>query len=309
MARARIGVVGEALLDVVTTPDGASRSHPGGSPANVALTLARLGDPVSLLTDLGRDEAGEQIRAHLEADGVDLGATVVHDAATSVATATVDEAGAATYTFDLRWQLSPDASLPAELTCLHTGSLGTALQPGAAVVRRLVDRLRPRTTISYDPNCRPAVLGDPDAVRADVEAWARRSDVVKVSDEDLAWLYPDRAAEEVVDAWHREGPALVVLTRGGYGVRGVCGAGALDRPAAQVDVVDTVGAGDAFMGALLHGLLEADLLGDGRPADLAAIDLDTVGAVLDQAALVAGLTCSRPGADPPYRAELLAARR
>jgi fructokinase len=162
-------------------------------------------------------------------------------------------------------------------------------------------------TISYDPNVRPALLGTPEEARPGIEKLVAISDVVKVSDEDLEWLYPDRDDEEVARDWLGWGPVLVVVTRGGKGVYAVTADLELRRPATPVDLVDTVGAGDSFTSGLLDGLRRADLIGGARRDALAAIDESSLISVLDEASLVAAITCSRPGANPPTKAEVDAA--
>ncbi|MFZ0973038.1 MAG: carbohydrate kinase [Solirubrobacteraceae bacterium] len=302
-------VVGEALIDLVGQRGGRTlAAHPGGSPANVALGLARLGVPVTLKTRLGRDAFGEMISAHLEASGVVVDGGPEGGVSTSLAIATL-AAGIASYDFRIDWDVGPLAPLPIEARCLHTGSLATVLPPGKASVVDLVERehKRGRVTVSYDPNVRPALLGDPARARPDIERLVALSDVVKVSDEDLRWLYPDRPDEDVAQAWLASGPALVVVTRGGAGVYAVSAGLELHRRAVPIDLVDTVGAGDSFTSGLLDGLHRADLVSGTRRDALAAIDEATLGSVVDAAALIAAITCSRPGADPPTRAEVDAA--
>lgn len=302
-------VVGEALIDLVGQRGGRTlAAHPGGSPANVALGLARLGVPVTLTTRLGRDAFGEMILAHLEASGVRVDGGPEEGVSTSLAIATL-AAGIASYDFRIDWDLEALAPLPIETRCLHTGSLATALPPGKASVVDLVERehKRGRVTVSYDPNVRPALLGDAARARPDIERLVALSDVVKASDEDLRWLYPDRPDEDVAQAWLASGPALVVVTRGGAGVYAVSAGLELHRRAVPLDLVDTVGAGDSFTSGLLDGLHRADLVGAARRDALAAVDEATLGSVVDAAALIAAITCSRPGADPPTRAEVDAA--
>lgn len=302
-------VVGEALIDLVGQRGGRTlAAHPGGSPANVALGLARLGVAVTLKTRLGRDAFGEMISAHLEASGVLVDGGPEGGVSTSLAIATL-AAGIASYDFRIDWDVGPLAPLPIEARCLHTGSLATVLPPGEASVVDLVERehKRGRVTVSYDPNVRPALLGDAARARPDIERLVALSDVVKVSDEDLRWLYPDRPDEDVAQAWLASGPALVVVTRGGAGVYAVSAGLELHRRAVPIDLVDTVGAGDSFTSGLLDGLHRADLVGGARRDALAAIDEATLGSVVDAAALIAAITCSRPGADPPTRAEVDAA--
>ena len=302
-------VVGEALVDLVGQRGGRTlAAHPGGSPANVALGLGRLGVPVTLKTRLGRDSLGEMIRGHLEASGVRVDGGPGEGVSTSLAIATL-AAGIASYDFRIEWDVGDLSPLPVETRCLHTGSLATALAPGKDSVVDLIQREheRGRVTISYDPNVRPALLGEPARARPDIERLVTLSDVVKVSDEDLRWLYPDRSDEEVAQDWLALGPALVVVTRGGAGVYAVAADVELRRDAVPIDLVDTVGAGDSFTSGLLDGLHRADLVGAARRDALAGIDRATLESVVKEAALIAAITCSRPGADPPTRAELDAA--
>jgi fructokinase len=298
-------VIGEALVDLVGQRGSRMLvAHPGGSPANVALGLGRLGNPVTLMTHLGQDAFGEMISAHLEASGVRVeGADA--EGSTSLAVATL-AAGIATYDFRIEWDIGNLEPLPVETRCLHTGSLATVLEPGRTDVQNLLEHehQRGRVTISYDPNVRPALLGSPEDARPGIEHLVSLSDVVKVSDEDLNWLYPDREDEDVAREWLRTGPALVVVTRGGKGVFGVTADMEVRRPATQIDLVDTVGAGDSFTSGLLDGLRRADLIGGSRRQSLATIDEASLISVLDAASRIAAITCSRPGADPPTRAEL-----
>ncbi|WP_127128638.1 carbohydrate kinase [Georgenia sp. SYP-B2076] len=304
-------VVGEALVDLVGQRGGTTWvAHPGGSPANVALGLGRLGQPVTLTTRLGRDAFGELISAHLQASGVRVDAGPDGRVATSLAIASL-AAGVASYDFRIEWDVGPLDPLPIETRCLHTGSLATVLPPGSSNVVQLMERERERgrVTISYDPNVRPALLGDPAQARPSIERLVALSDVAKVSDEDLHWLYPDRPDEDVAREWLASGPAVVVVTRGGKGVFAVAAGGELRLPAVTIDLVDTVGAGDSFTSGLLDGLHRAGLLGGQRRDALAAIDEATLRSVVDSAGMIAAITCSRPGADPPTRAELDAALR
>ncbi len=299
-------VVGEALMDLVGQRGGRTlAAHPGGSPANVALGLARLGAPVTLVTRLGRDAFGAMIRSHLEDSGVRVDGGPDDGVSTSLAIATL-AAGIASYDFRIDWDVGNLEPVPIETRCLHTGSLATVLPPGNASVIGLVERERERrrVTVSYDPNVRPALMGVAARARQDIERLVARSDVVKVSDEDLRWLYEDRPDEDIAHDWLASGPALVVVTRGGAGVYALARSVELHRPALPIDVVDTVGAGDSFTSGLLDALRHADLVGAARRDALAAIDEATLVSVVDTAALVAGITCARPGADPPTRAEV-----
>ncbi len=314
-------VIGEALTDILCGPDGSRAARPGGSPANVALGLARLGHPARLATRIGRDDNGRALMRHLLGGGVELTDGSVVCGPSPTATAVLDEHGSATYTFDLHWDIPPSTlhlvrqDAPGHL---HTGSIATALDPGAPHVAAAVRAARAVCTVSYDPNLRPALLDGAEAERARVEAFVAASDVVKASEEDLAWLYPGRRPEEVAAGWAAAGPSLVVLTRGSESTGVFWRAGHREVPVPAVRVVDTVGAGDAFMAGLLSGLLAAGLLGglptgaDSTPrtrlrAATAAPELDaTVADALARANLVAALTCGRPGADPPTLADLTA---
>jgi fructokinase len=303
-------VIGEALVDLVGQRGSRTLvAHPGGSPANVALGLARLGDQVTLMTHLGRDSFGEMVATHLKASGVRVEAGHDAGAKTSLAVASL-AAGVASYDFRIEWDIGDLPPLPVETRCVHTGSLATALAPGAAQVTSLLERERERgrVTISYDPNVRPALLGSPEEARPGIEHLVSLSDVVKVSDEDVRWLYPDRRDEDVAKDWLALGAPLVVVTRGGEGVFALTAHLELDLPATPIDLVDTVGAGDSFTAGLLDGLGRADLVGGPRRDALARIDEASLISVLDEASVIASITCSRPGADPPTWAEVETAR-
>jgi len=299
-------VIGESLIDIVHRPDGSSQEHVGGSPANVAIGMARLGHDVTLATMIGQDERGARIAGLLHEEKVRLAEGSVGQRRTSVATSTLDATGAATYSFDLAWQVSEDQPLDG-LTHVHTGSLAATLEPGASAVLTTIQHARPHATISYDPNARPSLMGDPHEVRAKMEQLIGLSDVVKASDEDIAWMYDGAPVPEVLRLWGQLGPSLVVMTRGGKGVvTWLRSSGELttaDAPA--VKVVDTVGAGDSFMAGLLSGLLEAGLLGDVRARErLRAAALADVRPAIDRALACAAITVSRPGADPPHLTHL-----
>lgn len=299
----RILVVGEALIDVVREQSGAVREHVGGSPANVALGLGRLGRSTALLTQIGSDAHGAMITSHLESSGVEVLPASSTAQRTSTAIATLREDGSAQYTFDLDWSLEA-SEIPFQPLAVHTGSIGALLPPGAASVRAILDGQRDAATISFDPNVRPALLGSAESVRAEVEERVARSDVVKASDEDLAWLYPAQSAADVAAAWLERGPAVVVVTRGAEGAYGLARSGSVELDPVAVTVVDTVGAGDSFMGGLLDALWTQGLLGARHRADLAAIDTETLRTCMQHAALVSAITVSRAGAQPPTSRDL-----
>jgi fructokinase len=295
--------IGEALVDIVERRDGARAEHPGGSPANVAIGLSRLGRHATLLTRIGTDERGRAVRAHLEESGVELLPGSVTDSVTSTATASIDEAGVASYVFDLDWDIPTTIDL-SSVAALHTGSIAAFLEPGGDAVLDVVERASGQVTVSYDPNARPMLMGDATSARTRVERFVALADVVKVSDEDLAWLASGEEPGVVAQQWLETGPAVVVVTLGGAGSFGVCAAGRADVAAPPVTVVDTVGAGDSFMSGLLDHLAGAALLGGDRRADLRRLGTDDVEAMLLHAARIAAITCSRAGANPPTRAEL-----
>lgn len=296
-------VVGESVVDVVRTLSGDVHEYAGGSAANVAVALARLGRPTRLATSFARDRHGEMIAAHLERAGVDLACDPAAVDHTSTARATLGTEGAATYTFDIDWRLSPVPDDEDPLVA-HTCSLGAVLPPGADDVLALLTRLRDRATITYDVNARPAVTGTGAAVAARVERMAAVADLVKASDEDLETLHPGRPHAESAAALLALGPAAVVVTRGAEGALWLDRVGTVEVEPSPVQVVDTIGAGDTFGAALLDALWERGRLGAEGRAALGALPRPEVTAVLEHAARAAAITVSRPGADPPYRHEL-----
>jgi fructokinase len=292
-------VVGESLIDVVHRPDGTTVEHAGGSAANVAVALARLGRPVQFLTAYGADDHGAVLARHLNQSAVGLVGDPRVLARTATAMATIAADGSASYTFDIEWRL-PD--LPElDPVAVHACSIGAVLEPGANEVRRLLERLRPHATISYDVNARPAVTGaGPEVVRA-VEDVAALADLVKASDEDLGVLYPGAPLDQTVQRLLGLGPSGLVVTRGRRGAVWFADGLRVEVPAVEADVADTIGAGDTFGAAMIDALADLDALG-GR---LTGLTRDDIESVLRHAARAAAVTVSRPGADPPYRHELL----
>ncbi|MGN8553183.1 UNVERIFIED_CONTAM: carbohydrate kinase [Microbacterium sp. SLM126] len=305
---ARIVVIGEALVDVVHRRSGAVDEAPGGSPANVALTLGRLGRAPELITRLGADERGDRLRRWLKTAGVAV--TAVDAPRTATAVARLDESGAASYEFDLDWDLHGiESAALTSAQLVHVGSVGAVLEPGASQLAALVRSARDGATITYDPNIRPALVTDPAAVRRRVAEFVGLADLVKASDEDIRWLHPGRDLVEVAREWQARGPALVVVTLGADGAIAVTADGLITIPAVRTPVVDTVGAGDTFMGALIDGVV--DLAGPGAGVRTAGggIPITALEHVLARAAQAAAITVSRPGADPPFAAELAAPAR
>lgn len=296
-----VTVIGEALVDIVHAPDGI-RTSPGGSPANVALALARRGLAAELVTQLADDDHGRAVRAWLSGSGVAVRVPGV-PARTSTAVARLDAEGAASYAFDIVWAPQPWSTSTAPV--VHAGSIAAVLRPGADVVAAALDAAREHAVVTYDPNIRPSLITDPDDVRTRVARLVALSDVVKVSGEDLDWLHPGEDHRQVAADWAAAGPALVVVTEGADGLYAVHGSGAVEVPAARVQVVDTVGAGDTVMAALIAEL-HAPTAADAR-ARIAGWSSGELEALLRRCAAAAGITVSRPGADPPWAAELRAA--
>jgi fructokinase len=292
-----IWVCGEVLIDIL--PSG---PVVGGGPANTAKALARLGHDVHFIDGISNDAYGQSARAELLRDGVNLDLALASNKPTCTATVTLDAAGGASYeflidgtaTFDFAalWLPDPYRYQP---QVLHIGTLVTVIEPGASALYDWVMQVAELAPIVFDPNIRPSVMPDRDLYEAAVEKWAALSAVIKVSDDDLAWLFPGQAIEDVANRWISDGAFLVVVTQGANGLMGYTAEGRVDVPGVKVDVVDTVGAGDT-VGAIVveamlaHGLVE--LRGD------------LLRGVLTRAAAAAAITCSRKGAQPPYKHEL-----
>jgi fructokinase len=299
-------VVGESLVDIVLPADGGARHDAvGGSCLNVAVGLARLDVPTTLVTRIGEDDLGRLVLDHLAASHVTVAeGSVVPGGSTSTATAHLDADHAATYEFDLVWDL-PAQDLPDDLVGVHVGSLGAALRPGrdavVDVVRRAADA---DVFVSYDPNIRPAFLDDPEQAWADVLEIAARSRLVKLSDEDLRLLRPDVDEADVCrELLAGDATELVILTRGPRGASAFTEGATVPVEAPPTEVVDSVGAGDSFMAATLALLDDWGVLGGGEGA-LRALDDDRVRLLVSGAARAASVTCSRRGANPPTRREL-----
>lgn len=291
-------VIGEALVDIVHAPGG-TRASPGGSPANVALALGRRGLRPTLVTQLADDSHGRDVTDWLERSGVDVHVAGA-PARTSTAVAHLDADGAATYDFDISWDPAPWEALAAPL--VHTGSIATVLPPGADVVEDALRAARGEAVVTFDPNVRPSLVTDADDVRARVARLIALADVVKVSGEDLDWLHPGRDHRDIAREWLTAGPSLVVVTEGGDGSFAAHAAGIVEAVAQPVTVVDTVGAGDTFMAALI-AQLHAPTAAEVRER-IAGWTADDLAALLAGCAAAAAVTVSRPGADPPWEAEL-----
>lgn len=289
-------LAGEALVDIVVPVHGERENAPGGSPLNVAVGLSRLGLDAVLVTELGDDEHGRLVLDHVTGSGVDLHeGSVVPGHRTSTATAHLDEHHAATYDFDLTWSLGP-RTLPEGAVGLHVGSIGSALRPGRDAVVDLLDQaVAAGVAVSYDPNARPVFLPPAPQAWEDMNQVAAHADLVKMSDEDVHAFAPGSTPAEVAEHLLGNGRTrLVVVTHGGGGAEAFTKHGSVRVPSEPVRVVDTVGAGDSFMGALIAITQDWGL----------DLELDRTAALLRAAHTVAGITCSRRGANPPTRREL-----
>jgi fructokinase len=300
-----IAVVGEALIDLVVDAEGAVTARPGGGPFNTARTLGRLGIPVTFLGRLSGDAFGRMLRASLRRDGVTLGVPAPADAPTTMAVADIGPGGAARYAFHLAGTAAADldyavlsAALPAALTAVHVGTLALVMQPIASSVEQLMADVPPDALVMVDPNCRPAAIADRDGYLDRFERIMHRADAVKVSVEDLDYLCPGVSAEVAATTLLGETLALVLVTDGPHPARAFLPAGEVRVEVPRADVVDTIGAGDAFGGAFLawwasHGLGRDDL----------RLTEPVRGAVA-AAAEIASVTCTRPGAEPPWLEEM-----
>lgn len=293
-------VIGEALTDIVDGPEGI-HEHPGGSPMNVAIGLARLDIPVVLHTRFGLDERGAAINRHLEASSVAVTAGSRDAGDTATARATLDRDGAASYRFEITGALA-EPEIPADVRLVHTGSIAAYLEPGADLIEAALGAVRPRALVSFDPNMRPLIIPEHQSVVQRTERLAALADIVKLSDEDAEWLYPGLALPAVLDRLaSRGGAGLVAVTRGAEGCLILAGGELYTLPAPRVSVVDTIGAGDSFMAAMLAAVLE---VGADEAVRAGTLDSRTLTRIGETALRAAAITVSRAGANPPRRAEL-----
>ena len=299
--------IGEALIDVVITheqPD-FPVEIPGGSPANVALTLGRLDRPVALATWIGLDERGRLIDFHMYDSCVHVTGASRGASHTSTALARLDESGAASYTFDLEWAPAPPITVPPTAQIIEAGSISAIIEPGASAVLDALTRGREHALVCFDPNARPSIMGEPEAALASLERFIALADVVKVSDEDIEWLTGGASIDEVVDRWLGMGPSLVVVTRGKHGSLAVTSSGVhFTKTPSDVKVVDTVGAGDSFMGGMIDAMWGMGLRGADARKALRSLPEEQVRAIIDRASAVSDVTVSRKGANPPWAHEL-----
>jgi fructokinase len=292
-----IWVCGEVLIDIL--PSG---PVVGGGPANTAKALARLGHDVHFIDGISSDAYGQSARSELLNDGVNLDLALASNKPTCTATVSLDDAGGASYeflidgtaTFDFNSSWLPDP-YRYQLQVLHIGTLVTVIEPGASALYDWAMAVAELAPIVFDPNIRPSVMPDRDLYEAAVEKWAALSAVIKVSDDDLAWLFPQVSIDDVAQRWINDGVFLVVVTRGANGLVGYTAEGRVEVPGVKVDVVDTVGAGDTVGAVVVEAMLAHGLV---------ELRGDILRSVLTRAAAAAAITCSRKGAQPPYKHEL-----
>ena len=277
----------------------------GGGPANTAKALARLGYEVDFIDGISTDAYGVAARKELERDGVGLSLALSSDKPTCTATVTLDSKGSASYeflidgtaTFDFNnsWLPDPEALKP---SILHIGTLVTIVEPASTTLFNWAIKCAEFAPIVFDPNVRSSVVGDHEKYRLAVEKWVGISSVVKLSDDDISWLYPDESMDEVAKRWIAGGVSLVVITRGVKGIIGYTEDGYEEVDGAKITVVDTVGAGDTVGAVVVEGILKHSVIG---------LQGQVLNAVLHRAAIAAGITVSRAGAQPPRLHELVEA--
>ena len=295
-----IWVAGEVLIDMLPTGDVV-----GGGPANTAKALARLGYEVDFIDGISSDANGVNARKALERDGVGLALSLKSEKPTCTATLTLDSHGGAQYeffiketaTFDFNTSWLPDPSR-LKPSALHIGTLATIIEPGATALFDWAVRVGEFAPIIFDPNIRPSVLDDRATYAAAVEKWVSIASIVKVSDDDLKWLYPNETLDEVAHRWIEQGVSCVVVTRGVHGLIGFTEHGMEEVDGAKITVVDSVGAGDTVGAIVVEGVIAHSVAG---------LQGHVLNEVLHKAAIAAGITCSRAGAEPPYKHELIEA--
>ncbi len=312
--RAAVTVIGEAIVDLV--PGGQPRTFhavPGGSPYNVAIGLARLGNHTTLMARLADTTFGRLLREHARAEGIGLGAAPHATEPATLAVVSLDAAAQASYDFyvqgtaDWQWTTEEIGRAPGDTAVLHFGSLASWTPPGDARILQLADHLRGRgdVLVSYDPNVRPGLLAEHGHGQRMIERAIPLAHLVKASTDDIAWLYPGERPDDVARHWLRLGATVVVITGSANGADAFTAHGlALHRPARDITVVDTVGAGDSFTAGLIGSLIGRDRY---APSALGHCPADQLAAALDDAILVASLNCQRRGNDPPTIAHVAAA--
>lgn len=306
-------VCGEALFDLFLRPsaDGALSlaAVPGGSPFNVALGLARLGQHAEFFSGLSSDLMGRRLTAFMEKESIGTAYAVSSSQPTALSIVGLNADGGPDYAFygDFpAYQAITEADLPqlaADICIIHMGSIATALEPVASALAALAERERGARLISYDPNVRPTIEPDLDVWRRSFERLTAAAHLTKVSAEDLALLYPGQTYEDTARKLLADGARLVVITQGAEGAKGWTRNSHAASPARPVQVIDTVGAGDSYQAALLAGLAE---MGCTNPDTLDAVGADTLARLLEFSGQAAALTCGKRGADLPRRTDIAA---
>jgi fructokinase len=303
-------VCGEALIDAIEDADGTQRMMPGGGPFNTARALARLGVPTAFLSHLSNDASGHRLADLLAADGASMALASYGPEPTTVAVAEIDGAGLAEYEFIVDGTSAPNLTaamipdhLEPNITAIHVGTLGLVLEPMASTLTELVRREGGKRLVMLDPNVRPALLTDEVGYRNRLDQFIAESTIVKASESDFSWLYPGLGYEVAADRILKSGARLVIVTLGPQGAYAAAPDLRVSVEAPPVEVVDTIGAGDAFSAAFLAWLYDQHRL----QTDI-TLESDELRSALEFACLAASLTCARAGAEPPTRAELERAR-
>lgn len=297
-----IWVCGEVLIDLIPGVDGNRVAHVGGGPANTAKALARLGLDTHFIDGISTDKYGVTARKELLDDEVKLDLALTSEKPTCLATVTLDASGGASYefliggtaTFDFSHSWLPDPSRY-KPQVLHIGTLATVIEPGASLLYDWAIQVAEFAPIVFDPNIRPSVISDRARYQESVEKWAAISSVIKVSDDDMAWLYPDEKYEAIAQRWLSSGATLVVVTRGSQGLIGFTAGSSVEVQGVKIEVADTVGAGDTVGAIIVEAMVGKGMLN---------LTGDVLKSTLQRAALAASITCSRKGAQPPYKHEL-----
>ena len=300
-----VWVCGEALIDLIPVRPGSDQRQviPGGGPANTAHALARLDIPTEFIGGLSDDQYGQRMRSEFIAGRVGLTFTPEHQLPTCLAIVSIDVDGGATYefkidgtaTFAFTAENLPDPKV-IQPDAIYIGTLATIIEPGASILKDWIIQAKDYAPIIYDPNIRSSVISDRSRYQEVVKEWVALSNVVKASEDDLAWLYPETDPLEIARSWVSIGVQLVVITKGENGIVGVTENQEVSIPGVKVEVIDSVGAGDTVGAVLVEALVEFGL---------EKLTSELLSHILHRAALAAAITCSRAGANPPTKAELL----
>jgi fructokinase len=300
-----VWVCGEALIDLIPVRPGSDQRQaiPGGGPANTAHALARLDIPTEFIGGLSDDQYGQRMRAEFIAGRVGLTFTPEHQLPTCLAIVSIDVDGGATYefkidgtaTFAFTAENLPDPKV-IQPDAIYIGTLATIIEPGASILKDWIIQAKDYAPIIYDPNIRSSVISDRSRYQEVVKEWVALSNVVKASEDDLAWLYPETDPLEIARSWVTQGVQVVVITKGENGIVGVTENQEVSIPGVKVEVIDSVGAGDTVGAVLVEALVEFGL---------EKLTSELLSHTLHRAALAAAITCSRAGANPPTKAELL----